>query len=74
MESYLSAPMPSKNKKKMNLLVLLQLSDNKISSLESVLFNGLKSLKELRLNGNRIQSLPEVIFEHLSELRLVDLS
>ena len=49
-------------------LSALYISDNKLVSLQSVLFNGLHRLYELYLNDNYLESLPADLFNGLNEL------
>lgn len=52
----------------------LDLSDNKILSIERGAFYRLQKLKTLRLNGNLLASLSIETFAGLAELRILDLS
>ncbi|XP_055077352.1 uncharacterized protein LOC129456201 isoform X1 [Periophthalmus magnuspinnatus] len=55
-------------------LWILDLSFNKISTLEQKDFSHLKLLQELHLQHNLISSLHPQIFEHLDRLKVLDLS
>ncbi|KAJ0065314.1 hypothetical protein NL108_007042, partial [Boleophthalmus pectinirostris] len=55
-------------------LSILDLSFNKISTLEQKDFSHLKLLEELHVHHNLISSLHPQIFEHLDRLKVLDLS
>lgn len=55
-------------------LIALDLSDNRISSIEDGAFEGLKKLHSLSLAGNCIHGLSDHMFLHLNSLFTIDLS
>uniref|UniRef100_A0A914VXV3 Chaoptin n=1 Tax=Plectus sambesii TaxID=2011161 RepID=A0A914VXV3_9BILA len=57
-----------------NSLAVLDLSHNRITSLESTYFDGLRNLSVLILSGNKIETIEEAAFKGLHKLRVLDLS
>ncbi|KRY23117.1 Chaoptin [Trichinella patagoniensis] len=55
-------------------LASLDLSDNRIESVESTQFEGLRNLSQLLLRANRVQLVSEAAFKSLHKLRILDLS
>src|SRR5579883_1313347 len=55
-------------------LEIIDLTNNKITSLDEVTFQGLANLKELYLSANQISQLPGSVFNNLNSLEILDLT